>query len=525
MIKRILKLIFFLSGLLLPGFLYAQTKQVASLRANSFRMFNINGDSATIFTSSNYENFLQLKIWKLNLKSEKLIMLDSTTKNVEGAQITSKGIFLLVFKGNKYAAGEYYLKFISLNGDSVSLGKINDYDGKSYKNFTPIIEKLNNGNCLIHTFFNNKFSIWETDGTVVGTKIIFSSNTNIQLLDTFQKGAILINYETNAYKLYSYSGLGFQNFISIPAITDKPWASRVFTNAKFYFSILTDSSNKTNPSSTWITDETALGTKKIYSKTLSNVVSINEVKAICRSGNGLATFRLDLQDTSYNNPYKFPLNKEPSWIENYLGGRFILVSAAAYGTEVGYFDEDDTIRLIKDLARGYSNGTYLDQWYRDNIYLLMEDEMYIPATNSLTNNDWYLYKYTPDSATSMFRLTEGANSNMFFYDSTFYWFCNKFPSFNIYKRHISDRDKPQIAKAENRNDSLIWYRQLGAFQKYYWRNLGSNSLYSNEVFIDNDGNVIAGFLINGHSTENILISSDSNRTYGLGGANIFFKYG
>ncbi len=433
------------------------------------------------------------------------------------------GVFYISFaydaNGND---GKHTLNFMpSNNTQKRELKVINDFVEHPYRTL-PLLPKLLNGKYYISSWFNNKNCIWESDGSLDGTRITYTSTSEIKDYSIYQNKPIVIAGNNQKYFV-----VNDQNQKLSPEYSWK-------NNSPFYFYYTSNS-------------------VCIYTinKKLYLCGEVGKVDSLSLNFNGFRTFTIVKQSDSILQGYNYVGNtlytysmriKAPFTYDSLPPSaailsmqipRFDLTNNSflsfwnfSTGCEMIYSSFDDSIRLIKDLNPGHSSG--ISNITRSGDLFQQDGIAYFSASNG---SDGKNYLYTSDGHYMKSHFPWGNiyshTQGLCIKDSQFFW-CSFYKDTllighqNLYGRDTQLAPHPKIRERNNGE----WLRTLSpvSVQYQYPNNIYNNNLTSQMVAADPSGNVFVCGLATNYDRDYLIRFSDTDAIQPFNGDYFIAKY-
>ena len=444
-------------------------------------------------------------LWRKKLLDGNIEMIDSNINYCQSIRFSDSGIFYISFKyltnGND---GEHILNFCSYQNKSIALKSINNYVSGKY--VLPNLYQTYNNKCYISSYFNGKNCLWESDGSISGTKVFYEKNEDFLQLIFFNDSVFIM--QTLNGEIFLTDLNGKQRSPSLDYIPNQNKTIGIYyqKDSLFLFSYnkkLCRTINWKNIDSTSYAHVDVDSLFEIYYQNDSMLVGFGQY------GN---TFSSHFKSFQLKLNYPFAFNVKPIQspeLEEVFRAYPFQVNANDYipvpypympfwtfkmGFEYLKFMEDGTISFIKEIKPGFGNSIFPNYPYKQFVF---NDTLYYSSNNGSTNSG-YLYKTNGNHTQSLFPIFRfHQNSEKFIHQNNFYWSYNNQDSVFVYYRNLNDLDT-QIAYNPNQIDTAFEWHRVSAPVSTYSPDYDFNQPNrSYKVFIDPDKNIIScGLFIN-----------------------------
>lgn len=495
---------------------YSQ-KTIAILEQGNIYAKKVHNDYAYFMVGGN--NQPRSNLYRMKLPNGTPEAIDTSIIYCQSVIMGDSGVFYISFK---YAAngndGEHYLNYMPYGGQKRVLKTVNQY--VQHPNRTmPSKAVFQNGRYFINTWFNNKNCIWESDGSEVGTNIVFQSSQQIMAFTLFQdKPIAILNNGNKIVYIENYQNLrlspDYKQFnLSFFHITDSICIYQY--NKKLYIIHKPGEIDSVS---------LALPGLRIFKVVEGNDSIVHGYNYVEKK---LYTYKLRIiAPYSYDSirpATSIDVMDNPSY--QILNNEFIPVWNFSTGYEMAFAPFNDSMRLIKDLNPGSASSVYVDF---GSDYLLKEKEIAYFSANNGSNGKYYLYSSNGHYLKSHFPWGNISNNfqMLFLYDSLFYWTYRNTDTLFIAWHSLQERDtqpSPQ-SKFPSTNKGGEWLRTASPAPSLYPYTSNSRFMQSHAVKTDKAGNVIVCGISRNLGSLFYLRFSDTTAIQQLKGDQMVIKY-
>lgn len=466
-------------------------------------------------------NAYQSHLYRMQMPKGQPEAIDTNIQYAQSVRMSDSGIFYISFafdaNGND---GKHSINFIPAGSTQKRFQKVVNLYVQHPNRTLPFSPKLINDKYYIITWFNNKNCIWESDGTEVGTKIVFEYGTEIVDYHSYKNQTIAIVLNNN--KLYILNDKGQRLSPNYPNQFRVPFG--------FFY----------NSSNVCIYQ---------YNNKLYACGENGQVDSTSLNFNGFRTFRLIKSSDSilygYNNvgkdiytyslriaaPYRYdslPPSAKLRSLEyprlDLSNSQFLSMWSFDYGSELVYASFEDSLRLVKDLNPGNGSGVTTITYEKD-----LYEQDGIAYFNASNGSDFKRYLYSSDGSYMKSHFQWGyynySPQGLFVKDSLFYWSTYKNDTLFILNQNLYTSDTQLAPQSKVRPQHTgEWHRQVTPVLKQsQWSNF-SDRIYCRGVFGDKAGNVIVCGNARGLNTSYVVRCSDTNTVSPVKGDQIVAKY-
>jgi hypothetical protein len=182
------------------------------------------------------------------------------------------------------------------------------------------------------------------------------------------------------------------------------------------------------------------------------------------------------------------------------------ITSPELGFELGYIDENDSINLFLDFAKGGKSSFPYSINYSESInYLDFLVDLDTVQYQILTNgNDefYYLYQIKDGDFKSLFKIENAKKvRNLNYSNGYFYWVENTNKKIHLNRRGINQLDLPQADNANSAKET--WFQELALLDNdNFVQDYGY--IKSENVVVDNEGNTFVGVIYSNLSQDVFL---------------------
>lgn len=518
--QRVQQLLFISISLLVffPS-VFSQTDTLSILKKYSSEYATtVGNERISLFSYSSYAS-----LTKIDLLTGNKIIIDSVPNNPQNGTVLMDSSSCFYLK-SRYASNgnDVIFSVVFLNYSGVS----NQKDVGSKIISRPF--KLNSKFYFV-TKMGTYYALWESDGTVQGTQVVFQTLDEIKQLYLFEnkiffttKNITTLNlfyYTTNANLIFST--LHPQSHVSLIFDDERP-------NGKGYFHLYRGAANY----QFWETDYSFTGTSLFLDSTnkISLKVEENDSTFILSDYNSNRYYwRSSFNAPQQQSKITYALDTDTVYTQILNGPttEYRQHNSYEHGLEWARAPKNDSIFVIQDLAPGIKKSINAGE----NImgipkmtYVENDTLFYTIMTNSNDKYD-YLYEVNGNVYTCMFKVNDLQKcSNLFKHNGNFYWYVSQGDTLVLLRHSPSSNDVLQPTQPLVPNENY-WYKEIAFSPNTYFSPNSSNVNYNNGIEIDGEGNSIASFSLRYHSIgQNSFFSSDNDIFQNIKGADVIVKH-
>lgn len=466
------------------GQLQAQNSHIF-LEQGAVFAHKVYGDYAYFMVGGN--NAYSSNLYRMKLPDGKLEMLDSAIMHCQSVLCADSGVFYVSFaydaNGND---GKHTLNFMPAGSIQKRVLKVINQYVQHPGRTMPAMPRLISGKYYISAWFNSKNCIWESDGSLGGTSVVFQNEQSIKDYTLYQgKPLAILNNGSKDYILNSqYKMLSpdytpdfrspLRFFYSSDAVCIYAYKNKLYRCGEVD---RVDSASLNFP---------GFRSFRVISGSDSVIHGYNYV------GNNLFTYALRIQaPCSYDSiPPSASVMAMGNPRINVVNSRFMSLWSFKTGFEMAFAPFNDSMLLIKDLNPGYASSvmeiTYLNQ-------LLEVDGVAYFGANNGSDGKGYLYSSNGRTLKSHFPwgYAVGSISGLFIKDSIYYWTRRNGDSTFISWRSLNDRDTQPLPdqKPAQVYAGGEWHRAVAPVPGYAPYVFNTDAIQSHKVLGGNDGSI------------------------------------
>lgn len=494
----------------------------------------VDGNKTKNFFFVKKETSFDRDLWLFNSIDDTAIEVDSDLEYLQRFFRNEEGVFYITedYLGN--IGNLHHLHFTDTTGNTTLSIPINEYYSSNPFIYRPAHAVILNDRLYVFGFYNQMNCVWESDGTTSGTQVIYQTSDTLTSLSSYEDHLLIVKEVNGNYEMLDYTfGQPAISFHSEPATNTYSNYEIVGGDQNFaYFNRQID----TGPPvwELWRTNFMTGGTSyysevngnRVYSVTFKN----DQVLYRTSYGNFLADTLTPSQVQTFPIKYEQKLLAAHPNFSRDLGKGFLNLSTLGYGQEIGYIAEDDSVRLLVDLAKGPKtsfptdvNGFHVGNFDLDEpSYFITDDSViYMNQTNG-NDSSFYLYRHDGTTSESLIKMDPQSNVyKIFEYNGFVYWLSMKNKELVMLKRDLTQLDPPQpSSEAISEN----WFRQIGFNYDKGIVTSGIYPMYVKDVFLTESNEVICGGILGNDPQSSLVFSSDTSLVKQFLGSHIVAKY-
>lgn len=471
------------------------------------------------------DNVYESNLYRMKLPEGQPEILDSNIVFGQSVRMGDSGVFYISFEYDQNGNdGKHTLNFMPVNSPQKRVLKvINQYVQHPYRTL-PMRPKLLNGKYYISAWFNNKNCIWESDGSPDGTRVAFSSTSEILDYSLYQNKPIAI--------------LGSNQKFMVVNDQNKPLSPEYLwdKNRPFYFyyssndvCIYTINNKLYLCGQVGQVDSLSLNYPGFRPFTVVNK-SDSLLQGYNFVGNDLYTYSMRLKA-----PFTFDSIPPTAFIRStpypqfdLTENRFLSFWSFNTGGEMVYAPFDDSLRLIKDLNPGYGSGVPNITRTSD---LFEQDGIAYFSANNGSDGKSYLYSSDGHNMKSHFPWGDiySHTQGLHVKDSLFFWSIFKYANDTLFichqKLYGQDTQVSPQHKVREKNHGE-WLRTFSPVnsQIQYPNDPYNDYIISSRVAGDHAGNVFVCGLAKNYDQTYVVRFSDTSILQPLAGDFLVTKY-
>ena len=395
-----------------------------------------------------------------------------------------------------------------------------------------------NDRYYIHTRLNNELVIWESDGTVAGTQVIYQTSNEIRLIDHRNDTLLVVEDDGNDYHFSHYtSGSTMSEFASVPMDDHLTYLMKSGTSDNHIYYFGKDTSGlyhimqvdfQNQPTSFLNTT----GRLRFEGNTFFLLNGYSEYYGEGKSrfivkGNIQNTTQLDTLHFKNEITSTPSINGSSAIIDYVFEGNFFRIRSHKLGYEMVRIDDQDSIAMAGMHNYGPSSS-FLDKKVDVSSFVYPTEFYFEDATlyGLLTNgNDtkYYIYELKEEDATSLFPVDDPDGfAGIWRHENFIYWVENKEGFAVIKRRDINSGLEPQPT---TKPASTSWFQQVGnCYGNDPIVGSGSVFLYLSDAELDADGNAIVAYNSNRDWSQLSQVYGDTSIVTQHRGAQLIVKF-
>ncbi|MEM7370123.1 MAG: T9SS type A sorting domain-containing protein [Bacteroidota bacterium] len=518
---------------------FAQVEEVISFPANPTILHHRFGDQLLVLPSGKNSDQVHL----IDLTSARMDTIDKAIGNMGNIRFNNRGVFFTHFLFDSTGTyGSYHIQYLDPEGNAHLSPPMSHLPPQNTTRYPPKHATICENRYYVKGFFNGMHSVWESDGTAQGTKVVFQSPNDILQIASVNEQVLIVAQTEQQYEFWRYvaeaSPVRFATFDKNIYLNSELSAAdghkqlNIIGNdgVQLYFNLNDSSGTK----AIWTTNLTAEGTRLFLEDWNAAHMTFVEDKFYFNANTAFEPdYQIGFRDVpQLLEPIRFsPEFATPSQkILLELAPGLFRVGSYEFGIELAYLDEQDQIRLYGDLAKGGSSSVPCNVYFgdgcysRDNFLKAESGNVFSVLTNG-KDSYYYLYQTNRSGYRSFFQMEDPLNFlHPFMFEGELYWFEPEGRNIKLNKHSLGQAANPQPSTPSNPN---IWLRQISSswLQNPFQLWIQNLRVAPKGVKFGSDGSVYAaiwdrGWVGGGKG----LFVSDTSIQHSSKGTDIFVKY-